>query len=177
MTCPTCPHLPHPGQWCPSCACFAHLNFGAHARYHTNDPDTSREAAERLTTGDIDRLKVLAIHIEKLRDHGERYAGLAGFEGDRLGVGIFQDGTGKAGTPWRRRSSELKKEGNLRATDEVRVDPDTNRGNEVLILTAAGVRYYCRVYNITPTGPLAAYIAREDQRDAQWAEAKQAALW
>jgi hypothetical protein len=158
------------------CRCYAHTISDAHARYHTNDPDTSVDAAANLTTGESDKIKLLDIHVGQLLRLGvDGYTGLTHAEADEIGA--FDPSNSGSGA--RKRGTELRDSGFLYDTLERRINPGSGRPNAVWKLTGGGAKEYCRVHGITPSGPLATFIAREDQRreQPQWHEAKQGALW
>lgn len=179
MSCPTCPHESHTG-WCPdaSCHCYAHTVTDAHARHHTHDPDTSVNAAANLKTGISDQIKLLDIHVEQLLrlgpDDYDRRGGLTHAEADTIGDFAPTD----SGSGARKRGTELRDSGFIYDTRERRPGLK-GRPNAVWKLTSAGAKEYCRLHGITPSGPLATFIGREDAHRArpQWDDAKQGALW
>jgi hypothetical protein len=182
MTCYQCPHDDHIG-YCPHCWCFAHTVDDVHPLFHTGDPDTSAEAAAS-TDVQADRITMLGIHVRQIELGGGDYPriGLAHFEADALDADFARRAaSGNSGSPARKRGSDLKNSGFLVDTGERRINPVTGSSNNaVWKLTSGGVKEHCRIHGITPSGPLAAYIAREGDQYRQqprWDEGEQASLW
>jgi hypothetical protein len=129
-----------------------------HRRFHNVDPDTSVEAAARLTTGLTDQIALLSVHCRQVQRLGERYTGLADFEsGDLAGIDHWNA---------RKRCHELREQGFLRFSGDRRTNPESNRANAVSVLTAAGAEAYLQLHSCTPSGQLATLIRRE--RPAKW---------
>lgn len=100
-----------------------------HHRYHSSDPDTSKEAAERLTTGTTDQVAILTAHCQALM--GADYQGFTDYEsGDLSGIDHWNA---------RKRCNDLRKEGLLRFSGESRVNPGSNRRNNISVVTDEGV--------------------------------------
>lgn len=127
-----------------------------HARHHNIDPDTSLEAAARLTTGQSDQVAILSAHCRRLQNLGEGYIGLADYEsGDLAGIDHWNA---------RKRCHELREAGLLRFNGGRRLNPDSNRANAVSALTSLGAQTYLQAYGIAAGGPLTDLIRREAEK-------------
>lgn len=129
MTCPQCPHLPHPNQWCPSCNCYAHTAFDPpHA--HRDDIETSHYAAATNTTSETHQRMILRDHRAAELDE-PRYRGFTDEEsGQRTGLETVEA---------RRRCNNLRNLGYLMFTDETRPGIRyPTKPNQVSIITDTG---------------------------------------